>query len=202
MTAQTENKEIKTDFARVIKERRDFAIREQKAQEYSDLCELKRIANEKRKEIIKEKTMIVIMGVLFITVAGIKFASNANEIKNEEMQNKAITSETNQITLVDTFSRADVDKTGIEVKQITSEMSNEEAFEILSNRNGALVVEVVEGTVLNENGDGEYCYKDDRYYIHYNPKLYSNGDEVVSVFVYNPNTNYEDDILYRTDYKK
>ena len=36
-------------------------------------------------------------------------------------------------------------------------------------------------------------------YRHYDMEKFSVGDKVQSVFVYNPKTNFIDDILYRTD---
>lgn len=80
---------------------------------------------------------------------------------------------------------------------ITSEMTSDEAFDILQNRNGKVVVEIIEGTVLDDEGNGEYSYDDYSYYIHYDPDVYHKGDKVVTVFVYNPDTNYTDDIISR-----
>lgn len=67
---------------------------------------------------------------------------------------------------------------------------------ILENRNGKIIIEVIEGTVLDTSGNGtDNC----GYYIHYDMDKFSVGDKVQTVFVYNPDTNYTDDILYRID---
>lgn len=80
---------------------------------------------------------------------------------------------------------------------ITSEMTSDEAFSTIENRNGKVVVEVIEATVLDDEGNGEYSYNDYSYNINYDPDVYHKGDKVVTVFVYNPDTNYTDDIIIR-----
>lgn len=67
---------------------------------------------------------------------------------------------------------------------------------ILENRNGTMIMEVIEATVLDDEGNG--C---DRFgfYVKYDSERFSKGDKVKSIFVYNPDTNYTDDFLYRTD---
>lgn len=67
--------------------------------------------------------------------------------------------------------------------------------EILENRDGKIIIEVSNGTVTDSNGDGiDVC----GYYRHYDNR-FSVGDMVQSVFVYNPQNNSVDDILYRVD---
>ena len=67
--------------------------------------------------------------------------------------------------------------------------------EVLENRNGKIIIEVSNGTVTDSNGDGvDVC----GYYRHYDNR-FSVGDVVQSVFVYNPQNNSVDDILYRVD---
>lgn len=67
---------------------------------------------------------------------------------------------------------------------------------ILENRNGKIIIEVIEGTVLDSEGNGiDTC----GYYVKYDTEKFSEGDKVQTVLIYNPNTNYIDDILYRID---
>lgn len=68
---------------------------------------------------------------------------------------------------------------------------------IENNTAGDIVVEISKGTVTGENGDGE---TDSGYYIHYSGN-YEVNDRVESVFIYNPTTQYIDDVLYRQDTK-
>lgn len=67
---------------------------------------------------------------------------------------------------------------------------------ILENRNGKIIIEVIEATVLDNEGNG--C---DRFgfYVKYDSGKFSKGDKVKSIFVYNPDTNYTDDFLCRMD---
>lgn len=70
--------------------------------------------------------------------------------------------------------------------------------EILENRaeEEKVIVEVAVGTVLNENLDGE-AYG---YYISYRSvENVQPGDTVITYFVYDPCTNYTDDIIERFD---
>lgn len=68
--------------------------------------------------------------------------------------------------------------------------------EILENRKGKIIIEVIEATVLDAEGNGSDQFG---FYVKYDSKRFSKGDKVQSVFVYNPDTNYVDDILYRVD---
>ena len=89
-----------------------------------------------------------------------------------------------------------------EIEFIMPNSSNEDMMELLKDRNGKLIIEICEGKVLDDEGNGESHYSDGNYYIHYDPDEYQKGDEVLSIFVYNPNTNAEDDITHRVDIKK
>lgn len=74
-------------------------------------------------------------------------------------------------------------------------------YEELTNRNGRLYIEVVNGVVLDDEGNGKQlnAIPDNGDYIAYNEK-YNAGDKVVSIFIYNPLSNAEDDIIARLDY--
>ena len=83
-----------------------------------------------------------------------------------------------------------------EVFYIGSESDHEKLLDALENRNGKIIVEVSSGTVLDDAGNGQdIC----GYYIKYDSSRFSAGDQVQSVFVYNPGTNAIDDIVSRTD---
>lgn len=68
----------------------------------------------------------------------------------------------------------------------------------LYKRNGKIVIEIINGTVKDKKGNG---VDSAGYYIYYNPQKFKKGDKVQTVFVYNPESNYTDDILYRIDTK-
>lgn len=83
-----------------------------------------------------------------------------------------------------------------EVFYISSASDHEKLLDALETRNGKIVIEVSSGTVLDDEGHGrDIC----GYYIKYDSERFSAGDQVQSVFVYNPDTNYIDDIVFRTD---
>lgn len=83
-----------------------------------------------------------------------------------------------------------------EVFYISSESDHEKLLDALENRNGKIIIEVSSGTVLDDEGHGrDIC----GYYIKYDSSRFSAGDQVQSVFVYNPDTNYIDDIVSRAD---
>lgn len=67
---------------------------------------------------------------------------------------------------------------------------------ILENRKGKIIIEVIEATVLDD--DGNAC-DDFGFYVKYDSGKYEKGDRVQTAFVYNPENNYLDDILYRVD---
>lgn len=66
--------------------------------------------------------------------------------------------------------------------------------EALENRNGEIIVEIVHGTVLDAEGNGQL---DSGYYIKYHTG--KKGDRIESIFVYNGNSTALDDIEYRQD---
>lgn len=83
-----------------------------------------------------------------------------------------------------------------EVFYIGSVSDHEKLLDALETRNGKIIVEVSSGTVLDNEGNGQdIC----GYYIKYDSERFSAGDQVQSVFVYNPDTNAIDDIVSRTD---
>ena len=67
---------------------------------------------------------------------------------------------------------------------------------ILKNRKGKIIIEVIRGAVLDSKGNGVNSCGN---YVHYDMDKFSIGDKVQSVFVYNPDSNAIDDILYRVD---
>lgn len=68
--------------------------------------------------------------------------------------------------------------------------------DILENRNGKIIIEVIEATVLDNDGNASDAFG---FYVKYENGKYRKGDKVQSVFVYNPDSNYSDDILYMID---
>lgn len=83
-----------------------------------------------------------------------------------------------------------------EVFYIGSDSDHEKLLDALETRNDKITIEVSSGTVLDDAGNGQdIC----GYYIKYDSSRFSAGNQVQSVFVYNPATNAIDDISFRID---
>lgn len=77
------------------------------------------------------------------------------------------------------------------------------SLEDLENRKGKIIIEKCIGVVENPDGDGRVlnCADPDYYYISYRSvEDFQEGDTILTYFIYNPDTNYADDILERFDY--
>lgn len=72
----------------------------------------------------------------------------------------------------------------------------EELTDTITNRKGTIIIEIISGTMTSETGDGIDQYG---YYTAYDPEKFSKGDRIDTVFIYNPDTNEPDDILFRID---
>lgn len=74
-------------------------------------------------------------------------------------------------------------------------------IEELQSRNGKLIIEVVIGQVDNfVTGAGHQLDNPDFYISYSGVEGISNGNIICTYFIYNPENNYEDDIMYRYDY--
>lgn len=78
---------------------------------------------------------------------------------------------------------------------IKSQADYERNTGAIAHRDGKIIIQVVQGTVISDNGDGEL---DTGGYIKYDADL-KQGDRVETVLVYNPATNFDDDVMYRAD---
>lgn len=75
-------------------------------------------------------------------------------------------------------------------------------FEMLQNRKGKIIIEKCIGMVTDDKGNGRLlnCKNPDYNYISYKSVENANiGDVIATYFVYNPDTNIEDDIIERFD---
>ena len=90
-----------------------------------------------------------------------------------------------------------VKPTGLETETyyVKSQADYERSADAITHRNGKIVIQVVQGTVISDNGDGEL---DTGGYIKYDADL-KQGDRVETVLIYNPATNFDDDMMYRAD---
>lgn len=79
--------------------------------------------------------------------------------------------------------------------------SSKLTIEDLQNRDGKIFIEECIGVVTANDGSGKLLNCNSGYYISYasveNAEV---GDVVLTYFIYNPDTEYEDDIIARYDY--
>ena len=87
--------------------------------------------------------------------------------------------------------------TGFETETyyVKSQADYKRSADAIAHRDGKIIIQVVQGTVISDNGDGEL---DTGGYIKYDAVL-KQGDRVETVLVYNPATNFDDDVMYRAD---
>lgn len=73
--------------------------------------------------------------------------------------------------------------------------------DILRDRNGDIIIEKMIGTVVDKKGNGKLYGMGKYNYISYKGvKGIRKGDTILTICIYNPGTNYEDDIVERFDY--
>ena len=89
----------------------------------------------------------------------------------------------------------------LDVVQIVD--SGKLTVDALRNRKGKIIIEQCIGIVTSSKGDGKILNGND---LEYDYISYSGiedinvGDIILTYFVYNPDNNIIDDIIYRTDY--
>lgn len=83
-----------------------------------------------------------------------------------------------------------------EIYHVATEEDFDTLLDALETRNGKIIIEIINGTVDDTEGNGTDV---NGYYIQYDNTRFSEGDKVQSVFVFNPDNNSPDDILYRVD---
>lgn len=142
-------------------------------------------------------TTVLLVGCNSITVRGQQDSIKANNMGS--MLGNIVSSITDNITVSNEAMAAGHSLHGWDNTEIyfTRTQKDYDAMtEILENRNGNIIIEVIQATVLDDEGNGSDQFG---FYVKYDSKRFSKGDKVQSVFVYNPNSNYTDDILYRID---
>ena len=79
--------------------------------------------------------------------------------------------------------------------------SSELTEDILANRQGKLIIEKCVGTVIDDEKNGAIQNADSDYnYISYADVDCAKGDTITTYLIYNPKTNYTDDVIERFDY--
>ena len=79
--------------------------------------------------------------------------------------------------------------------------SSELTEDILANRQGELIIEKCVGTVIDDEKNGAIQNADSDYnYISYADVDCTKGDTITTYLIYNPETNYTDDVIKRFDF--
>ena len=136
---------------------------------------------------MKNKLVKIVIAALTTIVL---INTNTLEVNNKD---------TSDILLNNMINMSSINKIqfkNIEIYNIDSRKAFDRLTPILEHRNGKIIIEIVSGVMLDDNGNG----KDNAgKYIKYDNQEFSKGDKIQSVFIYNPETNANDNILYRID---
>lgn len=147
--------------------------------------------------IIATMATVILAGCNGITAKGYQAGNSTDNISS--ILHNTISIVTDDITVNNEALAADHSLHGWDNTEIyftRTQQDYDAMTEILENRNGKIIIEVIEATVLDHDGNGSDQFG---FYVKYDAGRFSKGDKVQSVFVYNPDTNYVDDILYRVD---
>lgn len=147
--------------------------------------------------IIATMATALLVGCNSITIKGQQDNIKADNMGS--MLGNIVSSITDNITVSNEAMAANQDLHGwnnTEIYFTRTQKDYDAMTDVLENRNGKIIIEVIEATVLDDEGNGSDQFG---FYVKYDSKRFSKGNRVQSVFVYNPDTNYVDDILYRVD---
>ncbi len=78
-------------------------------------------------------------------------------------------------------------KDSVQVQHSKTREEFDRLTSVIENRNGRIIIEMIDATVLDDDGNGSDSFG---FYVKYDSGQFSKGDKVRSVFVYNPDTNY------------
>lgn len=134
----------------------------------------------------------ILTSVVLVSCSSITAAGDKTETETQTTQQ------------IDKHDNEQLQLDNVEVYHTTTIKQFDELTEILENRKGKIIVEIVDGIVLDDDGNGQGILsggnnENGGYYIKYDTQRFSKGDKVQSVFIYNPDNNLMDDIVYRSD---
>ena len=131
------------------------------------------------------KSIISIIGtVLLVGVNGVR--TDKAGINTQSIKHNIEISQDNIMSHVQGFET--------EIYYIKSQANYDRCTKAIEQRNGKIIIEVIQGTVIDDYGNGRTDTGD---YIRYDGL--EKGTRVETVLIYDPATNYIDDIMYRAD---
>lgn len=143
-----------------------------------------------------KRKIITCMIVSMIT--GVMLPQTTATESNDTMTDTQNIQETTIERTIDS-SLTGIDTMGFETEiyYINSSDDYDRCTTAILNRNGKIIIEVLQAVVTSDNGDAMVTVSGD--YIKYNANDVKKGDHMETVLVYNPATNYDDDVMYRAD---
>lgn len=78
--------------------------------------------------------------------------------------------------------------------------SSELTYRKITHRKHTVILERCIGKVTNKNKDGKVLNANEGYYISYKGVVCRKGDIIVTYFLWNPENNFDDDVVARWDY--
>ena len=139
----------------------------------------------KRRIVNMILSVVLATTIVSSTVSGDSIARD-NTTSNSMMDNK-------QVQYIDEIA---INNDNIQIYQAKTKEEYDRLTHIIENRNGKIIIEVVDAIVLDDEGNGSDQFG---FYVKYDSERFHKGDKVQSIFVYNPDTNYLDDIICQTD---
>ena len=132
------------------------------------------------------KVIAMVLATVLLTGADCTTAGEQTETRADNRTDNRITETTNNMNKWDN-TEVYFTRTIEDYNKMTDK---------LENRNGKIIIKVIETTVLDNEGNASDAFG---FYVKYESGKYEKGDRVQTAFVYNPENNYLDDILYRFD---
>ena len=132
------------------------------------------------------RTMITVLATALLVGCNSMTVGEQTETRADSITDDVITEATDNMTAWD----------NTEVYFTRTKADYDAMTDILENRNGKIIIEVIETTVSDDEGNASDEFG---FYVKYENGKYRKGDRVQTVLVYNPDSNFYDDILYMVD---
>ena len=132
------------------------------------------------------RTMITVLATALLVGCNSMTAGEQTKTRADNRTDNRITETTNNMNKWD----------NTEVYFTRTKEDYNKMTDILENRNGKIIIKVIETTVLDNEGNASDAFG---FYVKYESGKYRKGDIVQTVLVYNTDSNYSDNILYMID---
>ena len=135
---------------------------------------------------MKRRIVNVVLSVMLVGTMGCNAsAASTSNVANDDRMNGNVGISVMQMV-----------KDSVQIYHSKTKEEFDRLTSVIENRNGRIIIELIDATVLDDDGNGSDSFG---FYVKYDSGQFSKGDKVRSVFVYNPDTNYLDDIVCRVD---